>query len=371
VPFGDRARLGGGPGAWWDGVVRLLPKDRDLSRKLEQVELAVRASDLRMRAEAVEIRLDRFLALHMPWRSRNSIQGLIRDGYVYVDAAAPDRPEGSGEALQETRPARRLRDRSRVVVVVPEGLRIEVTPVVDDALEVLYEDEELLAVDKPPMLAVHPSGRHLADTLIQRVHARRGAGELPRGARPRLCHRLDRETSGIVLVGLEPRAHAEIRRQFEEHEVEKEYLAIVQGAPERDQGVIDLAIGSARASRVGLKMACRSDGDEARTAWRVLERHRGCALLLCRLYTGRQHQIRVHMEAIGHPLVGDKLYGYGDDYFVRYHEGRLTPEDIARLELPRQALHHHRLAFRQPRTGERVVVTSPLAPDMAAFLARR
>ena len=351
--------------------MRILPKDRDLSKPLEQVELAVRASDLRMRAEEVEIRLDRFLALHMQWRSRTSVQSLIHEGYVYVDVPSPDRPNGAGELAQERRPGRRLRDRTRVVVVVPEGLRVEVAPPIEDEVATLFEDRDLLAVDKPPMLPVHPSGRHLSDTLIQRVHARYGAEALERGARPRLCHRLDRETSGIVLVGLTPRAHAEIRRQFEEHEVEKEYLAIVQGAPQQDSGTIDHPIGSARASSIGLKMSCRPDGDEARTDWKVLERRSGCTLVLCRLYTGRQHQIRVHMEAIGHPLVGDKLYGYGEEFFQKYNDGELTPADIARLELPRHALHHHRLAFAHPRTGERVEVKSPLAEDLAAFLRSR
>jgi 23S rRNA pseudouridine1911/1915/1917 synthase len=350
--------------------MRFLPKDRDLSKALERVDLVVRASDLRMRAEAVEIRLDRFLALHLKWRSRTSIQELIHGGYVFVDASAPDRPAG-GELVQVLRPGRRLRDKSRVRVVVPEGLRIEVSQGIDDELVVLHEDRDLLAVDKPPMLPVHPSGRHLSDTLIQRIHARQGLSDAPRGMRPRLCHRLDRETSGIVLVGLTAGAHAEIRRQFEEHEVEKEYLAIVQGRPESEQGVIELPIGSARASRIGLKMACRSDGDEAKTEWTVLERRRGCSLVRCRLHTGRQHQIRVHMEAIGHPLVGDKLYGYGDDYFLKYNARELTPEDIAELELPRQALHHHRLAFTHPRSGQRIEVTSPLAPDLAEFLATR
>lgn len=351
--------------------MRLLPKDRDLSKPLEQVELVVRASDLRMRAEAVEVRLDRFLALHMPWRSRNSIQNLIAEGYVYVDFTTPDKPRGVGELAPERKSSRRLRDKSRVVVVVPEGLRIEITPSIEDELSTLYEDRDVLAVDKPPMLPVHPSGRHMGDSVIQRIHARYGADKLERSVRPRLCHRIDRETSGIVLIGLHPQAHAEVRRQFEAHEVEKEYLAIVQGHPTSDSGVCELPIGSARGSAIGLKMACRIDGDEAKTAWRVVSRHRGCAVVLCRLYTGRQHQIRVHMESIGHPLIGDKLYGYGEEYFQRYNDGELTPDDIKKLELPRQALHHHRLVFQQPTSGERVEVISPLATDMASFLSAR
>ncbi|MCY3001023.1 MAG: RluA family pseudouridine synthase [Planctomycetota bacterium] len=351
--------------------LRLLKKDRDLSKPLEQVELLVRASDLQERREDVELRLDRFLGLHMHWRSRTSIQALIRDGYVYVDVTSPDRPNGTGELVQETRPGRRLRDRTRVLVVVPEELRVDLTMVVDTELVLLHEDEDVLAVDKPPMLPVHPSGRHLADTLIQRVHARYGADKLERESRPRLAHRIDRETSGIVLIGMHPEAHAELRRQFEEHEVGKEYLAIVRGSPTQDSGTVNDPIGSARGSSIGLKMACRPDGDEARTDWKVLERRRGCSLVHCRLFTGRQHQIRVHLESIGHPLVGDKLYGYGEHYFQKYNDGELTPEDLAVLELPRQALHHHRLTFTHPRTGAAMAIESPLARDLAEFLASR
>jgi 23S rRNA pseudouridine1911/1915/1917 synthase len=351
--------------------MRLLPKDRDLSKPLEQVELMVRASDLRMRAEEVEIRLDRFLTLHLPWRSRSSIQELIRDGYIYVDVSSPDKPAGSGELVQELKASRKLRDKSRVVVVVPEGARIAITPVVTEAIHILYEDQVALAVDKPPMLPVHPSGRYLSDTLIQRIHARYGGDKVARAFRPRLCHRLDRETSGIVLIGLEPQAHAEMMRQFEEREVEKEYLAIVQGVPSSDGGVIDHPLGSARASRIGLKMAVRGDGQEAKTEWRVVSRHRGCALVRCRIHTGRQHQIRVHMESIGHPLVGDKLYGYGEEYFQKESDGELTPDDLRVLELPRHALHAHRLVFTTPAGGQRVEVISPLALDLAAFLEQR
>jgi 23S rRNA pseudouridine1911/1915/1917 synthase len=351
--------------------MRLLPKDRDLSKPLEQVELVVRASDLRMRAEDVEIRLDRFLGLHLPWRSRSSIQALIRDGYVYVDLATPDRPEGTGELAPESKASRILRDKTRVLVVVPEGLRIAITPVLTEAIHVLYEDSAALAVDKPPMLPVHPSGRHLSDTLIQRIHARYGGDKVERAFRPRLCHRLDRETSGIVLIGLDPELHADLMRQFEDREVEKEYLAIVQGSPTSDGGVIDHPLGSARASRIGLKMAVRGDGQEAKTVWSVVSRHKGCTLVRCRIHTGRQHQIRVHMEAIGHPLVGDKLYGYGEEFFQKETDGELTPADLRVLELPRHALHAHRLVFVTPAGNKRVEVISPLAADLAAFLAER
>jgi 23S rRNA pseudouridine1911/1915/1917 synthase len=347
----------------------LFPKDRDLTQSPKDVELRVDASDLRQRAEAVELRLDAFLVLHLTWRSRNSIQELIKSGQVLVDASTPDHPRGAGVAEVERRPGRRLRHGSRVVVLIPEHLRLPTTGPCSDELDVLYEDDGILAVDKPPFVAVHPGGRHLVDTLIQRVHARYGAGfELERGGAPRLCHRLDRETSGIVLVGKNPAAHSDVMIQFERRKVEKEYLAIVRGSPEAESGVIDFPIASARTSKVELKMAVVSDGQPSRTEWRVVERRARCALLSCSPRTGRQHQIRVHLDAIGHSVVGDKLYGADEDLFERSLHGRLSRQDLASLGMPRQALHNHRVLFRSPATGERVEVRSALPPDMRAYL---
>ncbi len=348
--------------------MRLFPKDRDLAQAPDRVELVVDASDMRLRVEEVHVRLDQFLAGRLKWRSRTSVQRLIKDGYLLVDAASPEHPHGSGQFEVERRPGRKLRHGSRVTLVIPEEYRLEVRVGDGGDLRVLYEDEHLVAVDKPPMQAVHPAGRHLTGTLIQQVHARYGGAELPRGARPRLCHRLDRETSGIVLVGKDPDAHARVMGMFEHREVEKVYLAIVHGEPDRDEGVIDLPIGPARASRIGLRMAVREDGLSSRTDWRVLERRAGFALVRCRLHTGRQHQIRVHLEAVGHPLVGDKLYGHDGRLFQRNLDGRLTREDEEALLLPRQALHHHHLAFVSPLTDERVEITSPLADDLREFL---
>jgi len=351
--------------------MRLFPKGRDLSRPPERVELEVRASDLRLPVEAVELRLDHFLAKSLVWRSRSSLQNLIREGHVLVDVCAPERSGGAGELTIERRPGRKLRHGARVVIVIPEGLRLAARAAEPDDLAILYEDESVLAVDKPPGLAVHPAGRHLTDTLIQRVHAHFESERLHRDARPRLCHRLDRETSGLVLVGKDPGAHQDLMRQFERRRVEKEYLAIVRGAPDSDGGTVDLPLGPARASRIGLKIAVAADGQSSRTEWKVLERFRDCALVSCRPLTGRQHQIRVHMDAIGHPLLGDKLYGYGEEYFQRNADGELTAADLRALELPRHALHNHRLVFTSPRSGERVEVVSPLASDLVAFLEDR
>jgi 23S rRNA pseudouridine1911/1915/1917 synthase len=347
----------------------LFPKDRDLAEPPEKVELEVRASDFQARAEDVAIRLDAFLQRHLTWRSRTSVQGLIQDGYVFVDAPTPDQP-GRRTPLVERRPSRKLRHGARVVVVIPEELRLPRGACDGSELVVLFEDEEVLAIDKPPGMPVHPSGRHVADTLIQRVHSRFRAGNAGLKLPLRLCHRLDLETSGIVLVAKGDRTHAELMRQFEDREVEKEYLAIVHGEPALDAGVIDLPIGPARTSAVRLKMACIADGQPSRTSYRVLERHGRCALLACRPHTGRQHQIRLHLDALGHPLVGDKLYGVDEAIFLRAARDELTPADLAELELPRHALHNHRLDFTSPATGERRSVISPLAQDLRDHLER-
>jgi 23S rRNA pseudouridine1911/1915/1917 synthase len=289
-----------------------------------------------------------------------------------IDASSPDQPRGRGELAVETRPGRKLHHGSRVVVVIPEELRLPMIQASSEDLSVLWEDEAVLAVDKPAGLVVHPSGRHLSDTLIQRVHAVYGQGEeLERGNAPRLCHRLDRETSGVVLVGKHPVAHADVMGQFERREVEKEYLAIVRGSPAEDRGTIDMPIGSSRTSSVELKMTVAADGSPSRTDWRVLERHRGCSLVSCTPWTGRQHQIRVHLAAIGHPVVGDKLYGGDDELFQKGLDGTLSSADHKALGLPRQALHNYRVAFRSPASGERVEVHSPLAADMERYLDER
>ncbi len=361
--------------------MRLFPRDRDLSRPVEEIDLWVRASDFGLPLEELELRLDQFLARHLPWRSRSSIQELIKSGRILVDASTPDHPRDIGELKVELRPARRLRHGSHVLLVIPEELRVPmaaraagVEPHTEnqfDELAVLYRDDACLALDKPAMLAVHPSGRHLSDTLIQRVYRMLGTLELARECRPRLAHRLDRETSGVILIGLDPRSHAELMRQFEDREVEKEYLAIVRGNPEHEGGRIEYPLGSARGSRIGLKMAVKLDGQPAVTEWRVVRRVPGYALVACRLLTGRQHQIRVHLEAIGLPLVGDKLYGYDESYFQKGADGTLSAEDYRALELPRQALHSHRLVFTSPATGERAEAVAPLAADLQRFLDQR
>lgn len=347
----------------------LLPKDRDLNRPPEEVELRVDASDFRVKISELSLRLDHFLAEHITWRSRNSIQSLVKDGFVLVDASTPDHPEGRGEPVVEKRPGRKLRHGSRVIVVIPEEHRLALSSDGAGPLTILYEDEEVVAVDKPPLVAVHPSGRHMVDTLIQRVHAHY-QDDIDEGRMvPRLCHRLDRETSGIVLVAKHPRTHPNLMGQFENRKVSKAYLALVHGTELPEETSITDPIGGARASEIRLKMAVRADGLPSRTDISVIERTSDLSLVRCELFTGRQHQIRVHLAARGAPIVGDKLYGEDDGLFLRASADELTDEDRRALRLDRQALHNHYLRFESPAAGT-VEVTSPLAADMEDVLTQ-
>jgi len=348
----------------------LFGKDRDLTQAPDRVELRVDASALRTKAEDLAVRLDHFLTQHLKWRSRSSIQALIRDGYVLIDPATPDAPRGSGELQPEHRSGRKLRHGSRVVVMIPEELRIVPVDAASDPIEILFEDEDLVVVDKPPDLAVHPSGRHLSNTLIQRVHHHYREEIEAGGIVPRLCHRLDRETSGIVLIGKRPLTHPHLMAQFEDRSVEKEYLAIVHGAMEESCGTIDFSMGPSRASNIRLKMAVAADGLEARTDWRVLDRSEHYTLVACQLFTGRQHQIRLHLATTGHAIVGDKLY-IDESMFQKNADGCLDEADMRALEMPRHALHNHRLVFRTPVDGTRIEAVSPMPVDMREFLDRR
>ena len=349
----------------------LFEKNRDLTQAHREVALVVDAQHFREPVRGFVMRLDHFLAARLDWRSRSSVQTLVREGYVWVDLARPEAPNGTGVRKRETRPGAKVPHGTRIWVEIPEVYRQVLAGETKHELAVLYEDRECLAVDKPANIAVHPSGRHMTDTLIQRVHLR-FKDDIEAGRMvPRLCHRLDRETSGVVLVGKRPETHPRLATQFEDRLVDKEYLALVWGELAEPDGCIDYPIGPAQHSAIDLKMSARSDGQPCRTDWRVVERVPGYTLVRCRIHTGRTHQIRVHLAAIGHPVVGDKLYGPDEQLFVRAIDGTLTDEDRSLLELDRQALHDHRLEFTTPDGGRRVEVISPLASDIEEFLAAR
>jgi 23S rRNA pseudouridine1911/1915/1917 synthase len=235
----------------------------------------------------------------------------------------------------------------------------------------LFEDEHLLAIDKPPDLPVHPSGRLLHHTVITALHRQYRDFEDPAlDVIPRLCHRLDLETSGVLLVAKTRRALTFVQQQFERRTVTKEYLVLVHGALPEESGLIDLPIGPGHAGHARPMHTVRHDvGLPSRTAWTVQRRWAEHTLCHVRPATGRHHQIRVHFSAIGHPVVGDKLYGRDETIFLRHGERALTDADHELLQLPRQALHSHALGFVHPHAGSQRI-ESPWPSDLAAFCAR-
>jgi 23S rRNA pseudouridine1911/1915/1917 synthase len=215
--------------------------------------------------------------------------------------------------------------------------------------QIAYEDEHLLVVDKAPGVVVHPAKGHREDTLSQLLAGVAGGGDPQRAG---IVHRLDRDTSGLLVVARSEQAHARLQRALQRREIEREYLALVQGRPPARSGTIEAPIG--RDARVRTRMAV--GGAHARDARTHFELDRALAttsLLRLKLETGRTHQIRVHLQAIGHPVLGDPEYGSGET-----------------LGLPRQFLHATRLAFAHPISGERIEVRSPLPADLHAALER-
>ena len=216
-------------------------------------------------------------------------------------------------------------------------------------LEVVYEDEDVLALNKAPFLLVHPVAPHHRETLVHGVTFHFLAQGLHARVRP--VHRLDRDTSGILLIAKSAFAHQILDRQIRERTMRREYLALVAGEVEAEEGLIDAAIGRVR-DDASLREVKAAGGDPARTRFRVVERYFGATLVELELETGRTHQIRVHMSYLGHPLLGDLRYG-----------GPVVHG------LERQALHAGRLTFEHPTSGERIVLEVPLPDDLARVRA--
>jgi 23S rRNA pseudouridine1911/1915/1917 synthase len=296
-------------------------------------------------------RLDVWLARRLPSLSRARLQALIAEGHVLLDGA-------------RARPSSRLRAGQVARVHVPAPAPAVPQPE-DIPIAVVHEDAGLVVVNKPAGLVVHPgagtSRGTLVNALLRHVRDLSGVGGVQR---PGIVHRLDRGTSGLLVVAKDDETHRALVRQFAGRTVEKEYIALVLGVPAAAVGEVDAPIGRDPLHRQ--KMSVRAPrGREACTSWRVEERFDGAALLRVRLHTGRTHQIRVHLASIGHPVAGDAVYGG-----TRTPPSRRASARDALLSLERPALHAARLRFTHPASGERVAFEAPLPPDLEAVLAR-
>jgi 23S rRNA pseudouridine1911/1915/1917 synthase len=307
------------------------------------------AVDLVVEAGASGERLDAWLARKVPGQSRSRLQDLIEKGHVQLDG-------------HSARPAARLRSGQVVHLRLPEPAPAVPAPE-DIPVTILYQDPRLLVLDKPAGIVVHPGAGTPSGTLVNALlyHVRdlSGVGGV---LRPGIVHRLDRGTSGVLLVAKDDEAHRALARQFASRSVEKEYLALVLGVPARRQGTITAAIGRDPVRRKTMSVRAPR-GREARTSYAVVEAFDGAALLRVRIHTGRTHQIRVHLSSIGHPVAGDPAYGGTHPPRSRSAAAR---EALATLTRP--ALHAARLVFTHPGSGERVAFESPLPPDLSAVL---
>jgi 23S rRNA pseudouridine1911/1915/1917 synthase len=322
-------------------------------------------------AEAGE-RLDRVLARHVAELSRSRLKALIEAGAVTLD----------GHTIRD--PNHRVNSGAAIAVEVPPAEpakpAAEAIP-----LRVIYEDDDIIVIDKPRNLVVHPAAGNWTGTLVNALIAHCGDSLSGIGGerRPGIVHRLDKDTTGVMVVAKNDRAHQALAAQFADHgqsgePFERSYLALVWGAPDRPHGTIDKPID--RHPKARDRMAVRQGGRDAITHWQVLERFYAgkpaprragkagkqaeapvASLLACRLETGRTHQIRVHLASIGHPVMGDAVYGGG----FRTKAALLPPEAQAALDaLGRQALHAHILTVKHPSTGEILTFRSELPPDL-------
>jgi len=286
-------------------------------------------------ADKPDVRLDRYVSEQCPELSRTYAQRLIADGYITVN----DRLAKASLRLS-------IGDRLRVVIppTAPSPLSPEAIP-----LNIIYEDDDLLVVDKPAGLTVHPAPGHPAHTLVNAILSYfPRLADISDSLRPGVVHRLDKDTSGVMLVAKNRVAQQNLSEQFKAHSVVKAYLVLVKGCLTPEEGIIEAPMG--RDPRNRKRMAVVAEGREARTEYRVIKYIGNYTLLEVMPETGRTHQIRVHLAAIGYPVVGDKVYG------------------VKSPHLSRQFMHACHLGFKLPSTGEHVEFKSELPPDLEQAL---
>lgn len=288
--------------------------------------------------EAARLRLDQFLARELPKFSRSRIQQLIRKEFVALNGS-PARP----------RDAVKMGDRVEVNEPPPEKIDVEPQEI---PIDVLYEDEDLIVINKPAGLVVHPGAGQREGTLVNALlhHFPKLSG-IGGKERPGIVHRLDKDTSGCLVVAKNDEAHRALSAQFEERSVDKIYLALVGGKFRKRAGTIEEKIGRHPVDRQRMSVESRR-GRAAKTEYRVIRASDEMSLVECKLHSGRTHQIRVHLRHLGHPILGDKIYG-----------GRFAKT------FPRQMLHAWKLGFQHPRTSERKKFEAPLPDDFEAAMS--
>jgi 23S rRNA pseudouridine1911/1915/1917 synthase len=293
-------------------------------------------------------RLDRALAAALPTLSRERLKALIRSGAV----------EASTGAVRD--PAIKVRGDEHFRLVVPEPEPAHNEPE-DIPLKIMFEDEHLLVVDKPAGMVVHPAAGNRDGTLVNALlhHCGGSLSGIGGVARPGIVHRIDKDTSGLLVVAKTDVAHEGLSKQFAAHSIERRYLAIVSGVPKMAGGTIDAPLARSATNRKKIAIVEGQRGKRAVTRWKRLDVLKDAALVECRLETGRTHQVRVHMASIGHPLLGDPVYG---------GSGKTHRKLLNELEFHRQALHAAELGFSHPVTRDRLSFASPMPPDMQELM---
>ena len=289
-------------------------------------------------------RLDRALATLLPDLSRERVKALILSGHVLGPGGKP-----------VSDPALKVKADTAFALEIPEAAPAEAVAQQID-LVIPYEDEHLIVIDKPAGMVVHPAAGNPDGTLVNALlhHCAGQLSGIGGVARPGIVHRIDKDTSGLLVVAKSDAAHEGLARQFKDHSIERRYLAIVNGRPKPPSGTIDTWIGRSDADRKKMAVRREGKGKHAVTHYRTLEPLDRAALVECKLETGRTHQVRVHMAHLGHALVGDPVYARGGPHKAL----------LAQLGFKRQALHAAKLGFLHPVTSKTLSFESPIADDM-------
>jgi 23S rRNA pseudouridine1911/1915/1917 synthase len=309
--------------------------------------MSLRTENFTVEKSLPSARLDKYLCEKFPAASRGALQRLIEEGHVRVNGQTvkPTHHPHAGEQIEVHWPEAR-----------PAEARPEKIP-----LDILFEDKSLLVVNKPAGLVVHPAAGHEEHTLVNALlhHCKGSLSGIGGVARPGIVHRLDKETSGCLVVAKNDETHIALAEQFSNREVKKIYHALVCGEPARDSGEIRAAIARHPTHRKRMAVRDDSDGRAAHTSYRILERLYAATLMEAQIHTGRTHQIRVHFQFIGHPLVGDDTYGAKQNARVK---------ELTNYAAPRVMLHAKNLSFIHPRTKKPVNFEAPLPADFKQAL---